>query len=269
MIAVAQAREDRFAACMRAEGFDYVALDMSDPAFGPYSGPVVGDVEPVAYGVAGGIRLAMATNRGVRGGTPNPNAGLTAGLDEAGRAALGEAERRCHDEALVAVPDPFDPFGPPGLLDPEVGALRRWYVEELSALQRRIAGDPEVVEAETRWARCMASAGFEYARPGDISADLERRAAPLWEALEVAYRETGAPTLGPSDLDRLAELERDERAIWQADQRCRSESRLDEIRRAVRRRYEQAFVDANEDRLALVRDRYHEALAKAREAIGE
>lgn len=269
VVTVAQAREDRFAECLRSEGFDYVALDMSDPAFGPYSGPDPSLGEPVAYGIADGLRLAMAGDTAnVGDGTPNPNAGLVANLDDAGQAAFAEAEGRCHDAALEAVPDPFDPFGPPGSLDPELGALRRWYIQELAALQHRIGSDPAVVDAEAAWSRCMSSAGFIYAHPTDISADLERRAAPLWDALDAAYRDTGTPSLGPSELAQLSELERDELTIWDADRRCRSESRLDEIRRSVRVRHEREFVQANEDRLALVRDRLHEALAEAREAVG-
>jgi len=147
----------------------------------------------------------------------------------------------CFDRARVDRP-------PPQIEVPEVVAA------EVAAVRSQAAETPVVVEAWDDWSRCLAEEGHRFITRVTVRAAMETEGDPIRIEI-VGHLQNGTV---PDDAD-LAELERRveeladlERVVASADVACAQATGLDETLLAERDRVEQAWLDANEDRITLL-----------------
>jgi hypothetical protein len=150
-------------------------------------------------------------------------------------ASLSAERRTSYNLTLYGVPDPNDEgnlWNPSsdtggGCWGEAMRAIRSVYaakselISRLHAMDRSIAQDPRVREAEQRWSACMRSRGFSYATPRGILARQDSAAV------------RGALT---------PELERASRQARDAAPACATAAGLDSTKAAVRVEKEAEFV---------------------------
>ena len=194
--------------------------------------------------------------------------------------ALSVAERVAYHQALLGVEQSLDAQGRPNaemVGDPEScweqAATEVWgdrgaaidtdpvlaafspLLDQIGAIEERIAADPRMVAANEAWSACMSDAGF----PGytDLNAPQTDVAQRAREVMGTAFD----PTL--ADPGELAELQRFEIAIATADDACRDG--YGETYQQVRYDIEAQFVEQHRTEL----EQYRDALAsQAAEADG-
>jgi hypothetical protein len=164
-------------------------------------------------------------------------------------ASLSAERRTRYHLTLYGVPDPNDEEN---LWDPRsdtgggcwgeamrairsVFAAKSELMSRLHAMDRSIAQDPRVRDAEQRWSDCMRSRGFSYATPREILA-----------------REDSAAVRGAL----TPELERHSRQAREAAPACASAAGIDSVKAAVRVEKESEFVRTHR----LLLDRHVELL---------
>ena len=99
----------------------------------------------------------------------------------------------------------------------------------LASLQRKLDGldeqvleDQRMVKAIEKWAACMTEQGYQYEDPEEIDADLLKRFESI-VGVGVTAGATVPPDAGTSyDKAALADLQREEVKLAQADRRARS-----------------------------------------------
>ena len=150
-------------------------------------------------------------------------------------ASLSAERRTRYNLTLYGVPDPndegnlWDPSSPTGggCWGEAMRAIRSVFAAKSAlmtpyhAMQRSIARDPRVRDAEQRWSACMRSRGFSYARPQSMPAQQD----------SAALRGTFTP-----------ELERDYRAALKVAPECVTIVGLDSVKTVVRIEKEAEFV---------------------------
>jgi hypothetical protein len=210
------AADEQVAACMNAQGFDYVPH-----AEGLWVGTqVTVTITPDwiaehGYGIADGANSHEVGNTVA---TPDPNDVTYRGLSDAGRAAWDAALRGDPATGATGCLDAVDPLEP--LDDPE---YQRWQ-QARNQMDEDAGDDPEVVAALAAWANCMADAGH----PGLASP------ADAWQAARDAA-DSGAV---PHD-----ELLANEIALATADQACNDSSGYAVATEAATDRLQARFVD--------------------------
>jgi hypothetical protein len=164
-------------------------------------------------------------------------------------ASLSPARRTRYNLTLYGVPDPNDEgnlWNPSsdtggGCWGQAMRAIRSVYAAQsqlmsrFHAMERSIARDPRVRDAEQRWSACMRSRGFSYAAPRSIPARQDSAA--------------GRGALTP-------ELERHTRQAQEAAPACATAVGLDSVKAAVRVEKEAEFVRTHK----LLLDRHVELL---------
>ena len=247
--------EEQTAACMAAQGFEYV----------PYTGgyhlvdeatiePPPGSREFAEQFGYGYVRLPEAMTSSSETEPPNPNDAITAAMsanevDLYLATLLGEDAG--HD------PDPEEPFdlsamGCQGAAMAEVfrGATEDLVGAALLAEVTRIAqeaapADPRVVELDGRWAACMADAGHPgYERQPEAEAG-------WWTSYseEIAAHEDRFIVLPDGSVPEEAGALDRERELATADWVCRSEVGYDDGVSAVQAALQQEYVDVHRDEL--------------------
>lgn len=252
-------REELVAACMRAEGFEYVPV--------PYAGDPAGWIEPddgglelytvefaERYGYDRATRRQDAVVAAPPEGWADPNVAV---VD-----AMSDAEREAYHVAMsgssVAGADGeqtghwYDPetsgcearaqFESSRAVEEAAIAFEGLMTEIGSALDAHLI-DPRVAELDAAWASCMADAGY----PGlDVAGDAE------WLVIERVNAVRGDQWPGEEDAETLAALDevgRFEIDVAVADAECRAGVRYAETIRALDLEYQQSFVDQHRDEL--------------------
>lgn len=252
-ITAAQAKvENAIAACMKAEGFEYVPSDPVAAQAALTGKPNMSDEEfERTYG------HGIATLYGKGSAQSDPNARI--------RAQLGEADRRAYDRTLHGG-DPQQTFA--YAIDngdfSRLGGCTRKATEEafggtrlLTTLQREldeldeaILADARVVRAQEAWSRCMREA------TGESFEDSEAVEETIRERLEQIVGEVLAPGQvapdGSYDKAALAELARLEVEWTNQDLACEEEHVAD-VEDEVRREKEARFREDNAELLRQVR----------------
>ncbi len=243
--------EARVRDCMKAEGFDYVAIDPVAEKAAIMGGGTLREQERQF-----GYFVSTLWGRGRP--RDDPNRGM--------RAALRPAERGAYDRALGG-DNPGATFQ--DAMDTgdftRLGGCRRAAIEavfggaqvltaiqgKLDELDERIVSDRRMVRATERWASCMAAAGHRYTDPDAIDTDLLKRMERIVGPLPGKFA-TGPPPgrrPQPYDRDALTALQRDELAIWRADTSC-ERRHITPVEEVVRRDVEARF---RRDNRALMR----------------
>jgi len=252
-ITAAQAKvENAIAACMKAEGFEYVPSDPVAAQAALTGKPNMSDEEfERTYG------HGIATLYGKGSAQSDPNARI--------RAQLGEADRRAYDRTLHGG-DPQQTFA--YAIDngdfSELGGCTRKATEEafggsrlLTTLQREldeldeaILADSRVVRAQEAWSRCMREA------TGESFEDSEAVEETIRERLEQIVGEVVAPGQvapeGSYDKAAVAELARLEVEWTNKDLAC-EEEHIADVEDEVRREKEARFREENAELLRQVR----------------
>lgn len=252
-ISAAQARvENEIAACMKAEGFEYVPSDPVAAQAALTGKPNMSDEE---FERTFGHGIATLYGKG----TPqsDPNARI--------RAQLGEADRRAYDRTLHGG-DPQQTFA--YAIDngdfSELGGCTRRASEaafggtrllttlqrELDELDEAILADGRVVRAQEAWSRCMRAA------TGESFEDSEAVEETIRERLEQIVGEPVAPGQvapeGSYDKAAVAELARLEVEWTNKDLAC-EEEHIADVEDEVRREKEARFREDNAELLRQVR----------------
>lgn len=206
------AREESIRACMRNLGFEY-APDIRHHIPDAQADP------PNLYGVAS----AIAAMRGLSE-VPweSPNLAIVAELSEDAReqwlAAFGRSDSGCTGAALRDHPD--------------VDEIPRSLSLELLELEELVVASPELTAAVESWSACMRGLGHDFEDRADLVTKMTERAVD-------------------GELS-LAEVEQMELAVWKDDQTCDEQTGLGATELRVRYEIEEAYVEANRDRIVLL-----------------
>lgn len=211
LVARVEAVEARIGACMAEAGFEYVPLDfatMRQAMTSDKSAPGLTNAEFLGrygYGITTQLDKPI-----VRLGLGEDNRRI--------REALGEADRVAYDHTLVG-DDREAVFA--YALEAEdfsrTGGCTRLAVEQefspeevtqtyFNPLDALVLEDPRVIDALANFAACMRSAGYEYAHPDDVEAD-------LLERLDSVTGGADPSTLSGPALEALVTLQEYERAV--------------------------------------------------------
>lgn len=252
-IAAAQAKvENEIAACMKAEGFEYVPTDPVAAQAALTGKPNMSDEEfERTYG------HGIATLYGKGSAQSDPNARI--------RAQLGTADRRAYDRTLNGGrPEQTFAYAVDNGDFSELRGCTRSATEEafggtklLTTLQREldeldeaIVNDQRVVKANEEWRKCMRSA------TGESFEDSEAVEDTIRTRLEQIVNEVLAPGQvapeGSYDPAALAALQRLEVEWTRKDLAC-EEEHIADIEDTVRAEKEARFRDENAELLRQVR----------------
>lgn len=216
--------ENRVAACMRAQGFEYIAqeplLDVDQPIVRLNDGPWGLPPEEFAARYGYGITTMDGSER-VGLDVEDPNQALVDAMSDAERDAYYEAlwgpgvEMHAGGRIMVwsksATSEdddgPFEPqgcrsqasaevYGTPGDVTEDMTNVTEQFggvFEEMQALWDRIVGDPRVAAAAATWSGCMADAGHPgFDQPDDAQSS-------IWERVSALAEEVGTGHIGDGD----------------------------------------------------------------------
>jgi hypothetical protein len=240
--------------CMKAQGFDYIPVDpvaqraaltgkarMSDEEF----------TKQFGYGIS------TMFGRGDEQSDPNDRI----------RTSLSTADRAAYDRALYG-DTPGATFAEAvdtGQFD-HLGGCTKQATEsvfggtavltslqkKLDALDERILEDQRMVKAIENWTSCMAQEGYRYTDPEEIDGDLQKRFEAV-VGVGVRSGATTTPSSGTSyDRAALADLQREEVKIGNADLKCEKQE-ITPLENKVRPQYESEFRQQNRQLLSQVK----------------
>ena len=242
--------QEKIAACMRKQGFNYVTFT---PAVGPIgaqakTGEEVAWKRKHGYGMADGF---VQSQRAQPQKDPN----------QAIREKLSRAEQTSYDKALSG----FDTAHPPQNgatvqpsgcmadaygLGAETQAASQQLGSKFQALEVRVNADRRVSVLNQKWATCMKQHGYNAAKERDIYEKvLWPRQQKLFESMSntvsSAAPAQGAPFEIPTiPAAKLEEFRRFELTVANADADCRPQKDANTIR-TIREEYERSFVNDN------------------------
>lgn len=262
--------ENLVAACMAAEGFEYVPHDNTGMAVRVDLDDFAGQ-DTKEWVTRNGYGMAMIMDKPLKEWV-DPNADYVASLSEAELAAYYEALIGTDNFSMTAEEEAayqadWEGAGCRGAADHEVYRYQERLqdpqfedvVEAMFALPSLTQKDPRIVALSTRWADCMADAGYPgLATPDDAVASVSRAQNELYkDGIDLG---TG---IGPSDED-LAAFRELEISTALADFACQEEVDLIRVTAEVTLELEEAFVQDNKAAL----DEFVAAVESARPPIG-
>jgi hypothetical protein len=249
--------EEKIAACMRAEGFEYTPVVGQQTNFSNFPQPKRGEevafLRKNGYNVAAGMSQNFAAPPAA---AENPN--------EKRLAKMTEGERNAYQKALFG----YDATKPQA--DPQVqpkGCANNLFAEQndlwkplepkLEAIRRQTEADPDLVRLNAGFVSCMNKAGYNISAENEIYMKLlsERQNKVYAESFSsstetsVAGAQPSVQTIPPA---KIAEFKKYELQVANADADCRPQKDVDEIR-AIRAKYEKAFIDENKVALEKVK----------------
>lgn len=238
--------------CMKAQGFEYVPVDPA--AQKASSGGLTSAQKRKLYGYDISTRYGQPQ----AASPPDPNATI--------RAALSAPNQAAYDQALNGTVPSSNAGGGGGGGNGNgngsfrtVGgctrqAIRKVYggaqvfdqlIARLSTEQKQVDNDQRVVLANQAWSQCMTAAGYHYAKPSKIKADLKKR---LKVIVGNGHAAPGAPL--PPGLPALQHLEM---SISRADLACNAQVHLTAITNKVQAEYDATFRQQNSPLLGNVK----------------
>jgi hypothetical protein len=268
--------EDATAACMKAAGFDYVAVPPESQPKNKFNDALRLPADKFAEQYGYGISTIDWSKAGQDSDNSNPNTKI--------RNALSPAAKKAYDKALngpnatengnvVIAPKQGD--GPASSGQLNLGcrgkAAEQVYgkrqnkdgfkkydalFKDLEALRKRIEADARVVDATTAWSDCLADAGH---------AGFKKIEEPRQKVEQKLNELTGAQTNGPGtnvngppsfdkvDAAKLADLRKFEIELAKADQKCRAQV-YDAPYKKAQYELEKEFVNQHKAELEAFRD---------------
>lgn len=231
--------------CLITEGFgDYVVEKWPSPTPQEFVniGNVGGDLLLYGYGLTGGFRSQYETlvNDRAASEETHVNFEFIDSMSEEEFRAFTRTNSMCQKRAWELFPVP-DSLPAEDLL------------EEIVEIQKAALAGPKVAAATTEWSTCMATSGFRYSDRDAAISHLATEAAPLEEILLEMSMDGNAVDHPEHDdfLAGLREFEQVELQAVQADVNCAQTSDLENVERAALYDAEQAWIEANLDRIAL------------------
>ena len=269
--------EDATAACMKAAGFEYVAVPPDQNAKGKFNDafnlPPDKFAEQYGYGIstidwskAGDddtnpntkIRKALspaaqkAYDKALNGPNANGNGAVVIqGSGDGGPNSSGEQDLGCRGKAVKQV------YGDTkGAVDfKKFDSL----FKDIQTLQKRIDSDQRVVDATTAWADCMADAGHAgYKKTEDPRNEIQQKLDALTGNQPPpkggpSKTLTGPPSFDKVDAAKLSDLRKLEIELAVADQKCKAKG-YDDAYKKVQYEQEKEFVDQHKAELEAYRD---------------
>ncbi|ROR95644.1 hypothetical protein EDD28_0205 [Salana multivorans] len=235
--ALAIAAQDAMAACMAAEGFEYVPWLPE----GPISGgpgiatlPEYAGLDPVERARQIGYGFIMDRRADLEDPVDigvDPNLEIREALSDEGRRMYGEAAAGC--SRGESTPEEVARFQDPVYVELQ---------EDTARVEVAIWQDPRVVALDRAWAGCVADAGFPgLAQPYETINLVSER----WEEWRRAHG--SAPAAGAAELQELVDWEV---SLAVADATCQADLDYVAAHRTVRDEHESAFVADREDDIA-------------------
>lgn len=245
--------ESEIQTCMKAQGFDYTAVDPSARRAALLGATGVGEDDfEKQFGY--GITTLYEQRRQQASGEANAKF----------RATLNEAERKSYDRALrgdnldaafedAVVSGDFTRLGgcTKVAADKVYGGaeLLRSLQTGLAELETRILADARMVKAVAAWSACMRKEGYEVTIPDDVDLVLRKKLTVVVGSEPLAATGSGAPPA--YDQAALKALQQEEVKMVANDIAC-EKTNLQAVEKKVRDQYEQEFRDQNVDLLAKV-----------------
>lgn len=255
--------EEKVAACMSDEGFEYIPVDQTQyQSSGTADEWKPDDEEWVAqYGWGFVNSPGMAEANDPEANTfVDPNQDYVAGLSESEQAAFYEtlygpspSEEELSEDGSYEYN--WENGGCYGAAQHEVQGDNAWddeknkpLIEKMNALYEDVQKDPRLVEANSKWASCMADAGFaEYESPQDAQ-------NKFLDELNAIYENT-TEVVDPASDPKLKELGAREIETALADLACAKETDTRQIALKVQFDLEEQFIKDNKAELdALLAD---------------
>jgi hypothetical protein len=253
-VAAASAKvENSIAACMKAQGFDYVPVDPVAQQAALTGKANMSDEE---YEQLFGYGISTLYGRGTAQTDPN----------EKIRAQLGDADRAAYDRALSGgKPDQTFVLAVDTGEFTELGGCTKKATDEafggtklLQTLQHKldelddsIAADQRMVHAQDAWRGCVRNAtGADYEDAESIEEDIKQR----FESIVGSVVPPGevAPPGTQVDATALRKLQQDEMDLFNKDRSCEKKL-IDPVETKVRQEKEAKFKVDNADLLRKVR----------------
>ncbi|GAA1109896.1 hypothetical protein GCM10009630_03650 [Kribbella jejuensis] len=268
--------EDATAACMKAAGFEYVAVPPEQNAKGKFNDafnlPPDKFAEQYGYGISTidwskaadddtnpntKIRKALsptaqkAYDKALNGPNANGNGAVLIQGGDGGPNSSGEQDLGCRGKAVKQV------YGDnKGMVDfKKFDSL----FKDIQALQKRIESDQRVVDATSAWADCMADAGHAgYQKTEDPRNEIQQKLDALTGNQPPpkggpAKTITGPPSFDKVDAAKLSDLRKLEIELAVADQKCKAKG-YDDAYKKVQYEQEKEFVDQHKAELEAYRD---------------
>jgi len=277
----AQKSEEVVAACMREQGFEYSPTDMtqaSTTVTEDKDAPAYGTKEYAAklgYGMSTQMEPATDADAQPADQWVDPNADYLAGMSDTERQAFQEAlygKAAGVDESNPdAVPEydwqtagcqgkgqheAYDDGLNAAASDPSFVALQ----EEMNKVWESVSTDPAMAAIDAEWSRCMADAGFDFAKAEAAMNSISDRMNTIYnwsaEGTDASATATAPPEPDPA---ALAELRKAEIDTAVADFACRESTHYTDRQQEVQFAAEQAFVDAHRAELDAWADKYSQA----------
>ena len=255
--------EEKVAACMSDEGFEYIPVDQTQyQSSGSANEWKPDDEEWVAqYGWGYVNSPGMeAANEPDANTFVDPNQDYVMGLSETEQAAFYEtlygpspSEEELAEDGSYEYS--WEDGGCYGAAQHEVQGDNAWddeknkpLIEKMNKLYEETQKDPRLIEANAKWASCMADAGFaDYTSPQDAQEKFSNE-------INAVYEGAGEQGVQPDD-PKLKELGAREIEIALADLACAKETDIRQLALKVQFDLEEQFIKDNKAELdALLAD---------------
>ena len=259
-VAAASAKvENAIAACMKADGFDYIPTDPVAQQAALTGRANMSDEE---YEKQFGYGITTLYGRGTA--QTDPNATIRSQLAEADRAAYDRALSGGKPEQTFALAVDTGDFTELGGCTKQATDTAFGGTQLLQTLQRKldelddsILEDQRVVSAYAAWMRCVRDrTGESYEDSEAIEVDVTKRLEAIVGTLPEGEPAPGAfaaaTPAGPVDAGALDELRRLEVELSDADVAC-EEKHIVPVEDAVRAEKERGFREVNADLLRKVK----------------
>ncbi|WP_020386772.1 hypothetical protein [Kribbella catacumbae] len=270
--------EDATAACMKAAGFEYVAVPPESEGKSKFDEAFKLPPDKFAEQYGYGISTIDWSKPGEDDSNPNTKI----------RKALSPTAQKAYDKALngpfatgggiVALPqndgkstNKVIDLGCRGKAAEDVYGKRDDKMEEFSkfdslfkdieALRKRIEADQRVVDATSAWSDCLADAGHSgFKKPDEPRDKISKKLDELTGAPGKGAPGKGGPAVvtGPPSFDKvdaakLGDLRKEEIELAKADQGCKAKGYNEPYKKA-QYELEKEFVTANKTQLEQYRD---------------
>jgi hypothetical protein len=270
--------EDATAACMKAAGFEYVAVPPESQGKSKFDEafklPPDKFAEQYGYGIS-----TIDWSKAGQDSDDNPNTKI--------RKALSPTAQKAYDKALngqfgsgpnVVAIGPKDD-GNSSSAKPDTGCRGKAAEEvygkrdekladfkkfdslfkDIEALRKRIEDDQRVIDATSAWSDCLADAGHSgFTKPDEAREKISKKLDELTGNKGAPGKGGPAMAAGPPSFDKvdaakLADLRKEEIELAKADQACKTKVYEEPFKKA-QYELEKEFVEANKTQLEQYRD---------------
>lgn len=274
--------EEIVAECMAEEGFEYIPVDQTQ--FTSFASDEL-DVEWGTLEFAKEYGYGATTNPWGDGMEEVPEEQEFIDPNQEAVEAMSETERAAYEKALWGEPVEYVEGEEPvewdwttagcqgraqhevyegGMEGDEFASIQ----EEMNTMWEAVQADPRITELDTKWASCMADAGFDgFAAVYDAEQSIYDKTNKIheeaWEGVEFDETSTEEDwaAIDEQIQAQLAEITEEEIELAVADFTCREEIEFTKVQAEVNVEHQKEFYEAHKEEL----DAWLEATLKAKE----